>query len=124
MVILFAFALLFLCCSQGLGRVPCIMGKRGLLYDPYFTTCLTLLKSHIDGDIYPLPHSILDRFCSQILPEIHHEIEWLHLEPSSMQYILLSTNYPNLYKLTLYNIEVETAKYFFIGKKFYFEIFQ
>ncbi|CAF4381930.1 unnamed protein product, partial [Rotaria sp. Silwood2] len=40
---------------------------------------------------------MLDRFCLQILPEIHYKIKWLDLESSSMERILLATNYPNLY---------------------------
>ncbi|CAF3382628.1 unnamed protein product [Rotaria sp. Silwood2] len=34
---------------------------------------------------YPLSGPILDRVCSQILPEIHHKINWLDLEPTSME---------------------------------------
>jgi hypothetical protein len=96
-----------------------------IVYDPYFTySCLTMLRCYSDDDNYPLPDQILDKFCSQILPEIHHNIKWLHLEQSSMIRILLSAKYPNLYGLTLYHIEKETAKYFYTGKTFYFEILQ
>ncbi|CAF1513326.1 unnamed protein product [Rotaria sordida] len=65
------------------------------------------------GNIYPLPDSVLDRFCCQILREIHDKIHWLNLESSSMERILLSTNYPNLYRLGLYNLDIEKAKDFF-----------
>ncbi|CAF3738425.1 unnamed protein product [Rotaria sordida] len=58
---------------------------------------------------YPLPDPVLDRFCLQILPKIHCNIKWLNLESSSMTRILLATNYPILYGLGLYNIDVETA---------------
>ncbi|CAF3801655.1 unnamed protein product [Rotaria sordida] len=58
---------------------------------------------------YPLPDPVLDRFCLQILPKIHCNIKWLNLESSSMKRILLATNYPILYGLGLYNIDVETA---------------
>ncbi|CAF4680198.1 unnamed protein product, partial [Rotaria sp. Silwood2] len=46
---------------------------------------------------YPLSGPILDRVCSQILPEIHHKINWLDLEPTSMERILLPTKFPNLH---------------------------
>ncbi|CAF1126930.1 unnamed protein product [Rotaria sordida] len=35
--------------------------------------------------MYPLPDLMLDRFCLQILPKIGHKIEWLDLEPLSME---------------------------------------
>ncbi|CAF3611925.1 unnamed protein product, partial [Rotaria sp. Silwood2] len=89
-----------------------------ILYDSYFTNDLPLLKSYSNGKTYPLPDSILDRFCLQILPEIRHKINWLHLEPSSMEHILLATNYPNLYGLCLYGIEKDTAEHLFLSKKF------
>ncbi|CAF4062341.1 unnamed protein product [Rotaria sordida] len=90
-----------------------------ILYDSIFTNHLTLLRrkpnhlimfqslsSHL---IYPLVDQILNRFCLEILPEIHDKIEWLDLESSSMERILLATNYPNLSGLGLYNIQAKRA---------------
>ncbi|CAF1465152.1 unnamed protein product [Rotaria sordida] len=85
-----------------------------IVHDPIFTSHLTLMRCFSDDSIYPLPDSILDRFCSQILSSIHHKIKWLNLESSSMKRILRATNYPNLYGLGLYNIEAETALSLFI----------
>ncbi|CAF5084876.1 unnamed protein product, partial [Rotaria magnacalcarata] len=48
-------------------------------------------------------------FFLHILPEIHRKIKWLDLESRSMKYILLATPYPNLYGISLYNIQTETA---------------
>ncbi|CAF3344783.1 unnamed protein product [Rotaria sp. Silwood2] len=53
-------------------------------HDPIFTNHLTLLR-HADGFIYPSTDSMLDRFCLQILPKIHHKIKWLDLESSSIK---------------------------------------
>ncbi|CAF4649203.1 unnamed protein product, partial [Rotaria sp. Silwood1] len=50
-----------------------------------------------NGLLYRFTNTILDRFCLQILPKIHHKIQFLNLESSSMERILLSTNCPNLY---------------------------
>jgi hypothetical protein len=61
---------------------------------------------------------MLDQFCLQIIPEIHHHIKWLNLEPSSIERILLRTNYPNLYGLGLYGFGQERIRYLFTGKKF------
>ncbi|CAF4647704.1 unnamed protein product, partial [Rotaria magnacalcarata] len=79
-----------------------------IVHDPIFTSHLTLMRCFSDDSIDPLPDPILDRFCLQILPEIHHKIQWLNLESSSMKRILLATNYPNLFGLGLYDIEIET----------------
>jgi hypothetical protein len=94
-----------------------------IVRDPIFTSYLALCIRYTNGNSDPLIDPILDRFCSQILPEIHDNIKWLDLEPLSMERILLSTNYPNLYKLGLYNIQEEMAKHLFTGKKHYFEYF-
>ncbi|CAF3279690.1 unnamed protein product [Rotaria sp. Silwood2] len=85
-------------------------------HDPIFTNHLTLLRHSLDGCIYPLTDSMLDRFCCPILPSIHDKIKWLDLESSSMERILLTTNYSNLYRLGLYNIDIETARHFFTGE--------
>ncbi|CAF4929323.1 unnamed protein product, partial [Rotaria sp. Silwood1] len=85
-----------------------------ILHDPIFTSHLTLMRCFSDDSIDSLPDPILDRFCLQILHEIHYKIQWLNLESSSMKRILLATNYPNLFGLGLYDIEIETALSLFI----------
>ncbi|CAF1683419.1 unnamed protein product [Rotaria sp. Silwood1] len=102
-----------------------------ILHNSMFTNRLTLLrctpihlivfKSLSSHFIYPLVDGILDRFRTQILPEIHDKIEWLDLESSSMERILLATNYPNLSGLTLYNIQVERVMHLFSGKSYKFD---
>ncbi|CAF0910860.1 unnamed protein product [Rotaria sordida] len=78
-----------------------------IAYDSIFTNHLTLY--FMDKRISSLPDPMLDRFCLQILPEIHHKIKWLNLESTSMERILLAINYPNLHGLGLYGIDVEKA---------------
>ena len=90
-----------------------------IVHDSIFTSHLTLMERCSDGLLYQLTDSILDRFCSYILPKIHQKIEWLHLESRSMERILRATNYPNLYGLGLYVTEIETALSLFIGKIFF-----
>ncbi len=90
-----------------------------IVHDPIFTNCLTLMN-YVSGDsIDPLSDPIVDQFCLQILPSIHHKIKWLNIESSSMKQILLAINYPNLYGLGLYDIEIETVLSLFIGKIFF-----
>jgi hypothetical protein len=85
--------------------------------DSIFTSHLSLMKfCSNESAYYALPDSILDRFCSQILPSIHHKINWLNLESTSIERLLLATNYSNLYGLGLYSIDVDEAISLFIGK--------
>ena len=98
-----------------------------IVHDSIFTNCLTMRRctsydSYYDS-YYPLNGAILDRFCSQILPKIHHKIKWLNVDSSTMEDILLCTNYPNLYGLGLYNIDQEYALRIFTGKRFSFDFF-
>jgi len=92
-----------------------------ILHDRFFTSHLNLLKFCSTDSNYRLPEPILDRFCLEILPKIHRKIGWLNLESSSMERILLSTNYPLLYRLGLYNLEIEKAKQLFTGKILHFD---
>jgi hypothetical protein len=88
-----------------------------MAHDSIFTNYVTLFQCFSNNFIHPLPHPMLDRFLLQILPKIH-EIKWLNLEPTSMECILLATNYPNLYRLGLYGIDLERAVSLFTGKLF------
>jgi hypothetical protein len=94
-----------------------------IICDPFFTNCLTLLRVSFKNVIYPLADAILDRFCLQILPEIHDNVKWLNVESLSMKRVFLAAKYSNLYGLGIYNIEEETAQRFFAGKKFNFSRF-
>jgi hypothetical protein len=91
-----------------------------IVHDSIFTSSLTLFSHFLYDGIYPLPDLILDRFCSKILPKIHHKIKWLDLEPLSMERILHSANYPNLVGLGIDNIEKNTALKLLNGKIFLF----
>jgi hypothetical protein len=94
-----------------------------IVHDSTFTNCITLIHRSSNGLYYRLINRILDRFCSDILPEIHHKIKWLNVEALSVKRILLSTNYPNLYGLGIYNIEEKTASHIFTSKRFRLDFF-
>jgi hypothetical protein len=83
----------------------------------FFQAALSLYRYSPRLSICSLPDPMLDRFCLQILPEIHHKIKWLNLESSSMERILSATNYPNLYGLGLDDINVEVALSLFTTSK-------
>ncbi|CAF1657252.1 unnamed protein product [Rotaria magnacalcarata] len=71
-----------------------------------------------------LDDHIHDRFCSQILPSIHHNIKWLDVACSSMEDVLLCTSYPNLSGLGLHNIEKNIALCLFTEETPLTRIFQ
>jgi hypothetical protein len=94
-----------------------------IIQDPVFTRHLSLIQSLSIKFVHPLPEPILERFCSDILPVIYDKIQCLDLESSSVERILLSTKYPNLCGLGLFNIQEKTAMDLFTGKIFDFDSF-
>ena len=93
--------------NKKLDRIAC---------DPVFTRCLSLMNGSSNNSVGPLPNVVLNRFCSQILPKIHHHIRRLDLESSTMERILSTTNYPNLHELSLYKLHATTAISLFTSK--------
>ncbi|CAF2945702.1 unnamed protein product [Rotaria sp. Silwood2] len=90
-----------------------------IISDPVFTRNLTLLRYFSNRFICPLVDTVLDRFCSQTLLQIHYKIDWLNLESLSMERILLAAaDYPNLHNLGLYNVDKKTAESVFAGGLF------
>lgn len=88
------------------------------LQDSTFTSRLSFLKWSSEKFLHIFSREmIFNRFCLQILPAVREKIQWLDVESSSMQQILSAADYPNLYGLGLFNIEEETVKSLFTGKK-------
>jgi hypothetical protein len=88
------------------------------LQDSTFTSRLSFLKWSSEKFLNIFSREmIFNRFCLQILPAVREKIQWLDVESSSMQQILSAADYPNLYGLGLFNIEEETVKNLFTGKK-------
>ena len=100
-----------------------------ILTESIFTNRLSLLrfisrrlvkpKSAILYFIDSLLDPILDRFCERILPKINQKIGWLELESTSIERVLHAANYPNLFGVVIYNIQIERALQFFSGKIFH-----
>ncbi|CAF3366342.1 unnamed protein product [Rotaria socialis] len=95
-----------------------------LLHDSIFTNHLTMTGCSFNGSFDRLDNQILDRFCSQILPSIHHNIKWLDVECSSMEDVLLCTSYPYLCGLGLHNIDKHIALRIFTEETPLTHIFQ
>ncbi|CAF0886671.1 unnamed protein product [Rotaria sp. Silwood1] len=89
-----------------------------ILQDSIFTNRLNFLKRSSKKflNIFS-PDIIFDRFCLQILPAVREKIQWLDVESSSLKQILCAADYPNLYRLGLFNIEEETIKSLFTVKE-------
>jgi hypothetical protein len=60
--------------------------------------------------------SLIDRFCSYILPRIHHNVRCFILDPVLMERILLATDYPNLTELKIFHFKQEIALNYFTSK--------
>lgn len=55
---------------------------------------------------------ILDRICEKVLPRIHHQVRELIIEERSIERILRTVTYPQLYSLSIVKFEdVVLAKY-------------
>jgi len=65
-----------------------------LAQEKIFTNILNF-TSILSDDIF----SILDRFCFNILPRVHHDVKYLILDSTYMERILLAADYPYLSEL-------------------------
>jgi len=93
-----------------------------IIRDTIFTNQISLIKYNSLPDLTSaLSDIVLNRFYSQILPQIHHKIKWLSLETLSMERILLAADYPNLRQLDIFLMNEETDMDLFTGKICAFE---
>ena len=69
-----------------------------------------------NDEIRSLSDEMLDRFCENILPRIHQNIECLTVESSSIHRIFQSIDYPKLFKLILPELDFESVSEYFNGK--------
>jgi hypothetical protein len=60
-------------------------------------------------------NTILDRFCMNILPWIHDNVECLTVQACFLQRVFYAGNYLNWRKLTLINLELNMPSYIFNG---------
>jgi hypothetical protein len=91
-----------------------------LVRDKIYTRSIELLKTNYEEEENcSLSDQILDQFCLNILPQIHHSIEELILELHSVERILYSGDYLRLCKLTLVNLKEELAMRLFLGTRYF-----
>jgi hypothetical protein len=66
-------------------------------------------------DICSIHHSILNRFCIDILPRIQYNVKYLICESMTMERILLVGDYPNLTQLKIFHFNQDIASRYFTG---------
>ncbi|CAF0870461.1 unnamed protein product [Rotaria sordida] len=89
-----------------------------------FTNTLNFVLTTATDDIFSLNDTIVERFCTNILPRIHHNVKSLILDSVSMERILLAADYPNLTELKLFNFNDTIVSYYFIDQSPFQRIFQ
>ena len=87
-----------------------------LAQENIFTNTLNFVSTTLTDDIFSLTDRIVDRFCINILPRIHHNVKSLTLNSISMEHILLAGDYPNLTQLKLFNFNGKIVSRYFTGE--------
>ncbi|UJR23600.1 hypothetical protein I4U23_026589 [Adineta vaga] len=89
-----------------------------------YTRSIELVESNNHPNNCSLTYPILDRFCLNILPQIHELVECLTFESISMDRILSAGHYPRLQKLTVMKVEPEFVIRHFIDESPFVQIFK
>jgi hypothetical protein len=82
-----------------------------------FTNTLNFVLPTLFNDISSISDTMVDRFCINILPRIHHNVKSLIVDSVSMERILLAADYPNLTELKLFNFNGKIVSRCFTGKQ-------
>ncbi|CAF3653199.1 unnamed protein product [Rotaria sp. Silwood1] len=81
-----------------------------LILNPLYIHSLDMtsmtMKSYLDR-IYSIDNQLLDRICQNILPRIHHQVNELIVEQHSMEHVIHTINYPQLFSLSLIDFQEE-----------------
>lgn len=76
-----------------------------ILHDGMFTKKIALAQTFSSKK--EIDEKLLDRFCLEILPKIHHQIQQLSVDSLTMERIFLAVDYPNLHQLDIFMINNE-----------------
>jgi hypothetical protein len=72
------------------------------------------MKSFYDRT-FSIDDQVLSRLCKNILPQIHDQVNHLTVEQDSIERIFLTSDYPQLYSLSLVNLKEETFLQYLTG---------
>ncbi|CAF1638369.1 unnamed protein product, partial [Adineta ricciae] len=89
-----------------------------IVHDSLFTSRLSF-ASWMPYDFIDLLNCdvIRNRYCLQILPDIHDKVKRLDLETSSMRQVLRAADYSNLNSLALYNMTEKSIHYLSVNER-------
>ena len=87
-----------------------------LARDLVHTRSIDFTEMTSNDEIRSLSDEMLNRFCGNILPRIHQNIECLTVESSSIHRLFQSINYPKLFKLILAEVDLQSVCEYFNGK--------
>ena len=87
-----------------------------VIQEKTFTNTLNFVLTASTDDILSIPDPILNRFCSNILLEIDHNVKSLVIESKFMERVLRAANYPNLTELKLINLKDKIVSSYLTGK--------
>jgi hypothetical protein len=92
-----------------------------LILNPFYIRNLDMTimtRTSCYNRIYSIDDQILSKICKNILPRIHHQINALIVEQNSMERILQTINYPQLYSLSLIDFKAEVLLKYLESKVF------
>ncbi|CAF1550138.1 unnamed protein product [Rotaria sp. Silwood1] len=95
-----------------------------IIQEKTFTNTLNFVLTTLTHDIFSPTDTIVDRFCTTILPRIHHNVKCLIVDSISMERILLVADYPNLTELKLFNFNRKIVSRYFTDQSPFRRIFQ
>lgn len=93
-----------------------------LARDLVHTRSIDLTETTSNDEIRPLSDKMLDRFCENLLPRIHQNIECLTVESSSIHRLFQSLDYPKLSKLVFPELDLESVSKYLNGKYYHLHL--
>lgn len=81
----------------------------------YFYKLDMTFKTSFKSISLAMNDQILDRICKKVLPRIHHQVTELIIEQRSIQHILHTVTYPQVYSLSLIEFEEEVLLNYLSG---------
>ena len=89
-----------------------------LIFDYLYISKLDMTFKSSEPYISSTNKQILDRICEKVLPRIHHQVNELIVEQRSIQHIMRTVTYPQLYSLSIIKFEDEVLSKYLLGNYF------
>ena len=92
-----------------------VQGLDLIVQDKIFTDALTFVSTDTDKNC-SIDESILNRFCSDILPRVQSKVRYLIWETKTMERVLRAGVYSNLTQLKIFGFHLNFFSSFCTGK--------